>query len=210
MSTAKTSPAKKSASSEAVIGNAAVLLSRSLTAVKEATANLEKLAETAEEKQYKIAELESKIDSLNVDFAEKERAGKIKLDLDLKAYQLEGAKNVAASNGMSLVKTSEYDATLRDFAKLKADFSKNVSDAVLAETSKISVDYANKKTVADAEHRATNAALTADLTSAKAQVEFYKNQVEALYKQLDAERSAGIERAKASSVGSITVAAPVK
>lgn len=201
---------KKTASTEAVVGNAALQVARSLSALKDATATFEKIAETIEEKQYIVADLEEKIKGLETTFAESARAGKIKVDLDMQAYQLEAAKTVATANGMSLVKTNDYTQLQNDYTTLKNDFAKKVATEVNAATHSIANDYNNKAALKDAEFKATAAKMQAELDTAKAQVAFLTDQVSMWKGQLESERTASVERSKASAIGSVNVSGASK
>ncbi len=66
--------------------------------------------------------------------------------------------------------------------------------------------YENEIKLIHSENKAIAAENAAKIGTLATQNEFLQEQVTKLYAQLDAERSAGIERAKAGSVGSINVA----
>ena len=70
----------------------------------------------------------------------------------------------------------------------------------------LKTQYENEIKLIHSENKAIAAENAAKIGTLATQNKFLEEQVTKLYLQLDAERAAGIERAKAGSVGSINVA----
>ena len=68
--------------------------------------------------------------------------------------------------------------------------------------------YQSAQKLAEAEAKAKEAQNVAQITNLEAQLKFANQQTEQWREALTAERNAGIERAKASAVGSISIGQP--
>jgi len=201
---------KKTVSSEAIVGSAAITLNRAVTAAQEAITKLATLSSEAEDKQFAIAELEAKTAELTVQFNEKKRAGQVEVDLEIKAYKLDAAKTIATANGFVLVDAEVNNKLRDDYNKLVTDFDKKVATDTNIKLGFIQKDYDNRIALAEANAKAAAAQLNSDLVTARGQIKFLEEQIVMWKGQLEAERNAGVSRAQAGAVGTINLSAPGK
>lgn len=187
------------------MGQAAQQITKAVSELTSATATIGKLTEQSEELTLLVANKEDAIKALAVEFAEKERQLKVDLDLSFKANTEKVVTDHLTSNGKVAISASELKdlRTELDSAKSGAEALVKKEVAIVANTLKS--QYENEIKLIHSENKAIAAENAAKLGSLTTQNEFLEEQVTKLYGQLDAERSAGTERAKAGSIGNITV-----
>ncbi len=196
---------KASVATEQILGQAAQQITKAVSELTSATATIGKLTEQSEQLTLLVANKEDAIKALAVEFAEKERQLKVDLDLSFRANTEKVVTEHLTSNGKVAISASELKdlRTELDSAKSGAEALVKKEVAIVASTLKSS--YENEIKLIHSENKAIAAENAAKLGSLTTQNEFLEEQVTKLYGQLDAERSAGTERAKAGSIGNITV-----
>lgn len=152
-----------------------------------------------------MVNLEDKIGGLEQDLKNKVAQNKIELENAYKADQANFANKYLTENSLVAVakdKLNELEESLEEATTKMAD---NVRKAVEAATSSMKKDHENANELAKMTFERTQAENTAKLTQMEAQVKFLSEQVGYWKQALEEERKAGVERAKAASIGTLNV-----
>jgi hypothetical protein len=206
MAKTTTSPAKKgSASTEAILGQAAQQIAKATSEMNTAASTLGKLAATSDELTLLVANKEDQIVALETEYAEKARQAKVDLEVSMKANTESVVNDYLASAGKVAIAKAELTAITKELADTKAGAEAETKKQVAIVSSTLSTQYANDKRFVEAENKAVAAENSAKLNALVQNEKNLQETITKLYLQLDAERAAGIERAKAGSVGSINV-----
>lgn len=207
MATPKSTPAKKaSANTEVVLGQAAAQIAKAVNELKAATATVSTLSEQSEQLTLLVANKEEAISALEVEYAEKRRQADVELDLSFKANQERVVNTWLTSNGYTSIPTSELTSLRSELETARTNTNDTVKKEVATVAATLKTQYENEIKLIHSENKAIAAENAAKIGTLATQNKFLEEQVTKLYLQLDAERAAGIERAKAGSVGSINVA----
>jgi hypothetical protein len=186
---------------EAIIGTAANKLVQATTALANASDEAKKLVVLVEEQTLKATDLEEKIASLEEEYKQKRNSANVELSLAYKADQEQFAREYARANNMQLISTEELNK-LASKAKYEEDV---VKQRISEEVTKVTNMYESDKKIKDAEFASDKATLTSENESLKKNIAFLQDEIKSWKTALDNERAASVERAKASSVGSINV-----
>lgn len=207
---ASTTTKKASATTELVLGQAAQNITRGLNELKSAWDNVNKLGTLGEELTLLVSNKEEAIKALDVEFAEKKRKLAVELDLSFKADTNRVVEEYLKSTGKVAVSASELDSLQKELNLVKnnaeAETKKQVADATTA----LKNQYENDIKLLHSENKAVAAENASKNKFLESQVKALQEQVETLYGQLNSERNAGIERAKASSIGNLNVGETVR
>jgi chromosome segregation ATPase len=199
-------PTKKAtATTELVLGQAAQQITKAVTELNLATASIGKLSAQAEELTLQVANKEDAIAALEIAFKEKERQLNVDLDLSFKSNTDGVVTEFLKSNGKVSISSEELQSLRQDLSETKANAEAEAKKQVAQATASIKSEYENAIKLLHSENKAVAAENAAKIGTLETQNTFLKEQVVTLYGQLDSERSAGIERAKAGSVGTINL-----
>lgn len=190
---------------EAIIGTGAAQITKALVAVEAGIAQLKALSEKTEELSAEIADKENKIIGLDIQFEEELRAKKVGVELDIKSFTEKQFEAKLKEMGLIAVSESEYNSLTSENTSLKRATDEAVAKAVDEANAASRASYESLKELNEAKAQAKEATIAATLEALKEQVQFYKDQNVALYKQLEAERTAGTERIKSIQQPSITM-----
>jgi hypothetical protein len=160
----------------------------------------------SEDLSLQIANKEAKIDELTIAYTEKERQAQLDLSLRMKEQTETVVLEYLNANQKTAIPTTELNGLRSELEKLKADFTKEVNSQVGKAEAISKNHYEQALKLKDAEFSAKEATNTAENKSLQNRVAFLEDQVEMWKGQLEAERDASVQRAKASSVGAINVA----
>jgi hypothetical protein len=205
MAVTKPTQKKATASTELVLGQAAQQITKAVAELNGATASIGKLSAQAEELTLQVANKEDAIAALEIAYKEKERQLSVDLDLSFKSNTDGVVTEFLKSNGKVSISSEELQSLRQDLAETKANAEAEAKKQVAQATATIKSDYENAIKLLHSENKAVAAENAAKIGTLETQNSFLKEQVVTLYAQLDSERSAGIERAKAGSVGSINI-----
>jgi len=206
MATTKNTTTKKaSASTEIVLGQAAQQIAKAVSELNAATSTVGQLVTQAEELTLQVANKESQIADLEVQYAEKARQAEVEFDLNVKANAERVVTEWLRTNGKVSISSTELNSLQKELADTKAGIEAEVKKQVASASATMKVHYENEIRTIQLENKAVAAENAAKIGTLATQNKFLEEQVTKLYLQLDAERAAGIERAKAGSVGSINV-----
>ncbi len=217
MAVKTTATKKTSTAAEIVVGAAAQNIVKAIAELKTATEGVAKLAETSEALTLQVANKEDElvnlviareetIKALDVTYAEKERQLNVNLDLSFKSNTKSVVDNYLASVKETSISIAELKSLRDALAEATASSEKAIQTAVASATSSMKSQYENDLKIIHSENKAVTATITAQLDSLKSEKAALQLQNDKLYNQIDLERTASIERAKAGSVGSINVA----
>jgi hypothetical protein len=196
---------KASASTEIVLGAAAQQVQKAVSELNNATSTINQLASRADELTLLVANKEDAIEALSVAFEEKERQLKVDLDLSFKSNTDKVVTDHLRNNGQVAISSSELETLRKELTDVKTNLDSQVKREVATVAATLKNQYENEIKLIQSENKAVAAENTAKIGTLATQNKFLEEQVTKLYLQLDAERAAGIERAKAGSVGSINV-----
>lgn len=201
----KTTTKKASASTEIVLGQAAQQISKAVNELNAATETVNKLATQAEELTLQVANKEAQISELEVQYAEKARQAEVDFSLNVKANSQRVVNEILRENGMEAISSAELKALRQELADTKAGAEAETKKQVAAVSSSLKSQFDNDLRFIQSENKAIAAENASKIGVLAEKNKFLEEQVTKLYTQLDAERQAGIERAKAGSIGNITV-----
>lgn len=180
------------------IETATTTLAKVVTAVDQAVAQLKAVATEAENLQTTIEEKQKIIKALDVDYAEKLRAANVDLSLQVKENYKYFVQQYLLDNKLTMLPTDDLNS-LKNAVETNTIASKQEKDAALADQDKALLnEFTAKIGVIKAEHAADLAEANAKVLSLSDKVLFLENQVKQLLEQLESERQAGVERAKAA------------
>jgi chorismate mutase len=196
---------KASVTSEIVIGQAASKLTKAVAELTSATSEIAGLVEKSETLSLEIAGKEDKIVELDTQFAEKKRQLEVSLDLDMKSktqtvvleYLRQNNQVAVASNAVSTLEAQVED--------LQTKFEQNVRAEVAKAVGSLKATHESEIKLLNAEYKAKEAENLSKIGTLTEKNDFLQKQVDQLFKQIDLERNAGVQRAQAGSIGSINV-----
>lgn len=192
--------------------SAAMTFSKAAVALQDAVKsaeNLEERVKVAEENYNKkaseyatlVTEKTAEIAGLDSQFAEKERVGKLDVDLRLKQYGITAANQMLGEDYAVLPK-----ASYNDLQKKVTEAEANTKKEVAVATSALKSEYEAKLKEQKLEAETASAKDKADLDAMKTQVNYLERTITSLNQMIEAERQASIERAKASAIGTVNLA----
>lgn len=202
----KASPKKKGTSkTEAIIGSGASALNTAVNALAKAVVELQKLPEESDRLTLLIADKEAKLEELVVQFDEKKRSLLVDLDLSMKENTKALVEGHLQALGFIAVEQSAYSNLHTELQLLKDQKDREVAKEVAIATNAMKAKHDADLRVLHAEFGQKEATNTATIQSLSQQLALVKQQNDELFKQLNAERQAGTDRAKANAVGAINV-----
>lgn len=203
--TTTTTTKKGSASTEYVLGQAAQHITKAVSELNTAVETVRTLTSQSEDLTLQVASKEAQIAELDVQYAEKARQAEVEFELNMKANAERVVLGYLNTNGKVAVTNAEWNSLQKEFGDYKANAEAEAKKAVAVATNALKTQYENDIKLLNSENKAIAAENASKIGVLAEKNKFLEDQVTKLYSQLDAERSASIERARASSVGSINV-----
>lgn len=201
----KATTKKASASTEIVLGQAAQQITKAVAELNAAAKSVNELTSKAEELTLLVANKEEAIAALDVQFTEKERQLNVDLDLSFKANTDRVVSDYLKSSGKVSISSDELNTLKKELSDTKTNAEAETKKQVSTVASSLKSQFENDIRFQQSENKAIAAENASKIGVLAEKNKFLEEQVTKLYLQLDAERAAGIERAKAGSVGSINV-----
>lgn len=201
---------KGSVATEAVLGQAAQQITKAISELNAATATVSKLVSESEELTLLVSNKESQIAELEVQYSEKSRQAQVDFDLNMKSYTERVVNEYLKTSGKVAVPATQLETLEKELAYVKANAESDTKKQVAVVSSTLKAQFDNDIRFLQSENKAVAAENASKIGVLQEKNKFLEEQVTKLYQQLDAERSASIERAKASSVGSINLTGPSK
>lgn len=205
MAVTKPTQKKGTASTEIVLGQAAQQISKAVTELGLATATIGKLSAQAEELTLLVSNKEEAIAALEVEFKEKERQLNVDLDLSFKSNTERVVTEYLRSAGKVSISETELSGLRADLSDTKANADAQTKKEVATAVNAVKAQYENDIRLLHSENKAVAAENASKIGVLAEKNKFLEEQTVRLYNQLDQERQAGIERAKAGSVGAINI-----
>lgn len=196
---------KTSPTVETVVGQAAASLRKSLDEVKSSVATLETLQSKLEDLGLQVVSKEERIKELDVFYVEKMRAHNVEFELKVKESSLKVVEEALAQHHLVAVPKQELAGLQTDLKDLTQSFDDKLKERVSAATGAIANNLNHEKKLLEADFKAKEAENVARISSLESQNVSLTNQVVHWQRQLDEERKASIERAKAGSIGTLNV-----
>jgi hypothetical protein len=196
---------KASLATDAVLGQGAASLTKAVTEIKNAFQAIAGLEQQAEELSLQVASRTEQIEALTLDFQERERQAALDLDLKLKSNAERVVNEELTKTGKIAVKRDDYNAISTELTTIKNDLEKTVTAAEGKAVAMAKAKFEGEKSLLEANFKAQEASNIATISSLQEKVTFLETQLGKWEAALDAERKAGVERAKASAVGSVNV-----
>ena len=200
-------PVKKgTVGTEVIIGQSAVALKKVVGDITAAVGLItDDLVEKAENLSAQIADKEAKIVDLDVEFAEKRRQAEVSLDIALQSNADAKVTSILTNQGKIAVSRVDFDSLNNTLSSLKDKFDSEVRKAEQTAfgIAKKELEQALKNK--DLEFAAKKAQNEAELSQKDAQIKFLNEQVTMWKSALDSERTAGVQRAQASSIGAVNI-----
>jgi uncharacterized coiled-coil protein SlyX len=199
---------KTSVTSEIVLGQATGNFKKSITELLSVVESIKGLETKVEDLTLQIANKEQTIQELDVKIAEQEIASKLDLDLRMKQNAEAVVLEYLRNSGKAAITNQELSALKTEVETLKKEMSTTIAKEVAIATNSLKSTYESEKKLLIAEHRASEAQNTAQISSLEEKVEFLQEQANMWKEQLVSERQASVDRAKASQINSINVSGP--
>lgn len=160
--------------------------------------DLQTLAETSASLVTDIELKQGELQALSATYSDEER--KAKAELNIKVLENEEAvlMSLLKKRGLANISTADVKALEDQLAKAKADQTKEISEAVAAEASRLNAKHDAEMTKVDADHSVETATLKAQIDSLGSKVEHLTTSLSTAQTMLDNERIARVETAKAS------------
>lgn len=198
--------AKGTAKTEAIIGAASNKIVTATKSLNDAVSTALKLVDTLDENALKIADQEEKLANLNTEYSNKKTQQTIDLELAFKADKKRFVDEYLVENGLVYVEKAKYDSLEQAVVEWEEKFQEKVHAEVGKAKGMAERDAQNAQKLAEANYLAKEAQNLAKIQNLESQLGFANQQTAHWQNQLNEERKASVERAKASAVGSITVA----
>jgi hypothetical protein len=193
---------------EKIIGAASNKMVSATKNLKDAAETALKLVETMDENTLKIVDQEEKLNNLQQDFTNKRTQQKIELELAVKADRKAVVDAYVQENSLVYVAKTDYEKLQVELQSLKTEFETKLK-AEMGKAQGIADSKAESaKKLAEAEYTAKEAQNLAKIQNLEAQLLFATQQSKQWETQLNEERKASVERAKASSISTLNVGAP--
>ena len=205
MAKTPTTSKKESASTELVLGPAAAQITKAVNELNSAVETVNKLASQAEDLTLKVANKESQIAELDTIFAEKARQSEVDFDLNMKANAERVVTNYLGANNKVAISSSDLNALQKELSDTKAGAEAETKRQVAIVSNTLKSQYENEIKLIHSENKSVSAENVSKIVALTEKAKFLEQQLDKAHLQLDAERAAGVERAKASSIGNITV-----
>ncbi len=190
---------------EIFIGSAQAKLSAAVAAAKTSIEELGKLDASLEEKVLQHQNVEAQILEAKQNLDNALAQNKVTIELDFKANQSQFVKGVLEAQGLTTIEATELAALNAKLAQLKTDFDTEVRSAIGKERGMMEASYKAQERTLQLEYSTKEAQNLARITSLEERITFLSQQCADWQKALDAERSAGVQRAQASAIGSVNV-----
>lgn len=190
---------------EVIVGSAAAKLNSAYKSLKDALTEADKLEDKVQESTLKLTDLEQKISETALELNNRIAQNKVELELAYKADKRVLAEQYLSENSLISVSKEEYDNLETKYSNLRADFDKELNAAVGKQKGILNSDYDNKVKMNELEYKAKEAGNMAALQQKDTEINSLKEQIRSLEKMIEANRNAEVERAKASSIGTLNV-----
>lgn len=190
---------------ELIIGAGALKLESAIKSLSEVVKMVENFDQIISDKTLKVETLDNNIAELETKFKQEKATKEFNLKLDFEASKDKYTNDYLASKGMVSIPNSEYGDLKSKAIRNEEDIKKEISSEVHKAVGSLTKEHNNTLQIKELEYKNREADNIAQLKQQGETITLLKSQITELIKQLDAERSAGIERSKSTAVGTINV-----
>lgn len=201
----KKTTTKGSKTTEIIIGSAAAKLTNAVAGMRNAVIEVEKLEGRANDATLQVVNLEDQIGSLKSELSNQKSQNQLELKLAYESDKQSFVSQFLAEKDSKMVSNEEWQKVNNDLYIAKNEQDRAINTAVASATNALKSAHANEIKVAELQHASKEAANNAEITQLKNQNKFLEEQVTMWKAALDAERAAGIERAKAGAINTLNV-----
>ena len=194
-----------SKTTELVLGQAAQQITKAVSELNSAVETVNQLKNEAEQLTLLVANKEEEIASLETSYAEKSRQAAVDFELNMKANAEKVIAETLRASGKEAILSSELKALRQELESVKANADANTKKEVAIVANTLKSQFENDLRFMQSENKAVAAENASKIGTLTEKNTFLQDQVTQLYNQLNAERAAGIERAKAGAIGNLTV-----
>lgn len=194
-----------SVTTEMVLGSAAQNLKKAVAELTIAVDSVKTLEVKGEELTLLVSNKEDQINDLDLKFAEKERQMTLDLDLKMKANAESTVNDFLSKVGKTSIAVSELNSLRKELETIKVNYAKEVTAEVGKAEGIAKARFEQDKRLLESEYKGSQATNIAKITALEEKVVFLTSQSAQWEKQLNAERTASVDRAKAGAVGTINV-----
>lgn len=205
MANPKATTRKTNVATETVIGASANALAKATAEFKAAIAHVYGLEDRAAELPLQVANKTSEIEDLNTTYAEKLRQKEVEFGLQFKENSEKVVNDHLATSGKIAISKADFQALQSDLETARANTKKEVDAATAIVGNTLKSQYEAAAKLAEANHKTDTIESKSQIASLTEKNEFLEKQNNQLIEQLNAERQASIERAKAGAIGTISV-----
>lgn len=185
-----------------VLSKGATDMVKAINLLKSSTTGLEEMKNELISIDYDLTAKRAELEKLNIELDERERSRLVEIDIKAKERIVQHIDNFLAETNRISVTKDRYDYLFN----LGADFDKKLNEKLNAETSKIRAEFNNTLNLKESDFKFREAENAATINSLTSQLASARNEAKVWQDQLTSEREASIERAKASSIGSVNIA----
>lgn len=180
-------------------------LNKATEAVAKIVADLQKANNSFDELVTNVELKQGELDSLTNEFDSKKRAQEAELKLLAKENESALVNEILEKQGNVVINAKELETLRNELSSIKSEFSANVSSEVKKAVAIVASRHESELKTKDLQFVADTASLKAELGNKSSIIESLTSQVGRLEKQIDDERSARIEIAKAASGEQVVV-----
>lgn len=204
--TAKTTATKKTnTTTEVIVGQSAQHLTKAVAELNQAVSLVGGLESKSAELSLQVANKTAEIEGLDAEYTEKLRQKDVEFGLQFKENSTKVVTEFLSANGDVAISRHDLAALKNELETVKSNSQKEADKAVAIVSSKLKSEHESAMKLAEAEHKSSSIESNSKNSSLAEKNTFLEAQVAKLYEQLDSERNASIERAKAGAVGAINV-----
>lgn len=196
---------KGTKTTELVVGTAAVKLNQAVKSLQEAVAQASKLEETITGHVLKAEDLEGRISDLQNTYENSKKQMAFDMDLEYKSNQKAFAEKYLSVAGLTAVPTEDWQSVNSELNNIKTEFNNKVNSEVGKVRGQLESAFKQDKQILELAFQAKEADNNAKISQKDQQIAFLEKQAASWEAALNAERQAGIERARASSIGTLNV-----
>lgn len=194
-----------SKTTEIIIGTAASKLTAATKALAEGYQQASKLGEIVEQSTLQVVQLEDQIGGLVTDYQQKKAQAEFDLDLAYKTNEKKFAEEYLQKNNLLAVGTADYSNLKNGYEDLQTNFETKVDAEVAKQKGYLTSQHQSEIKLKESEFKAKEAENVANIASLTAQLTASKAETAQAWKQLEAERTAAIERSKHGAIQGLTI-----
>lgn len=199
-----TAPKAATVVTEVILGKAARKMEETMVAIENGIVIMKGLLEKSDDLTLKIAEKESQIGELELEFKEGQRQNKVNLELDFKENTKLVVAEYLGSQGLVTIANDELTGLKGKLSKLEADFEKDVQSRVGAAMGAATKEFNSAKALYISEETAKVAQTKAEVTTLSDKVNFLTVQNKTLLDQLKEAGDNAVKIAEASSIKNLS------